>query len=643
MGFLRVLRELFRRSTALRQPGRRSAAKGVWLRRPAVEELESRLCLSGNLLVESFNTSSVLAFNGVTGTYQGVFASGGIAGPSGITIGPDNNVYVAARDSNDVVRFDGQTGALLGTFVAPGAGGLLGPHGLEFDTQGNLVVNSGFNGKVLKYDGTTGVFETVIASPGSSPLAFPHGLTVGPDGNLYVGDRNTDSVLRYSGTTGQFLGTFVSSGSGGLSITTDLVFGPDGNLYVNGFNSNAVLRYDGHTGAFLGAFVAAGSGGLSGPQGLVFGPDGNLYVSSMNSNQVLEYDGLSGAFKGVFASGSGLNGPTYLVFQHTDTATAFSAPAPPPSHIGETVSFTATVTPVRSDAVEPTGSVTFDVDGSPQGDVALSHGQATFHTSSLGVGRHTISATYDGDGNFNTSVAGAVTQEVDRFDSTTAVASSGSPSSLGQVVTFTSTVASTTPGGPTPTGTVTFTVDGTAGPALPLSNGQASISTSTLGAGNHTVTAAYSGDATFNPSAPASFTQTVNKLATTVTVTSSANPARSGQATIFTATVSATAPGTGAPSGTVIFIIDGVSQPPVTLTGGTATFTTATLAPGNHSISVVYSGDATFLGSTSPTLTQTVQKQGHHHHHRHPVHHHHHHGEEPDGDRDDRPHLGDPR
>jgi hypothetical protein len=39
-------------------------------------------------------------------------------------------------------------------------------------------------------------------------------------------------------------------------------------------------------------------------------------------------------------------------------------------------------------------------------------GQATFTTSSLAVGAHTISATYSGDSNFNGSTSSALTQQV---------------------------------------------------------------------------------------------------------------------------------------------------------------------------------------------------------------------------------------
>jgi hypothetical protein len=101
--------------------------------------------------------------------------------------------------------------------------------------------------------------------------------------------------------------------------------------------------------------------------------------------------------------------------------------------------------------------------------------------------------------------------------------------------------------------------------------------------------------------------QEVNPDATTTTVTSSVNPSGSGQPVTFTATVMATAPGSGTPTGTVTFK-DGSK----TLGTGTAaglgqwTLTTSTLALGPHSITAGFGGSSSYTGSTSAVLTQTV-------------------------------------
>ena len=86
--------------------------------------------------------------------------------------------------------------------------------------------------------------------------------------------------------------------------------------------------------------------------------------------------------------------------------------------------------------------------------------------------------------------------------STTSVVSSADPSIAGKSVIITATVAPTTGTG-TPTGTVTFTIDGKAGSpvGLTVANGkdQATFTMPALAAGRYTITASYSGDANFPP------------------------------------------------------------------------------------------------------------------------------------------------
>src|SRR5207248_959303 len=72
-----------------------------------------------------------------------------------------------------------------------------------------------------------------------------------------------------------------------------------------------------------------------------------------------------------------------------------------------------------------------------------------------------------------------------------------------------------------------------------------------------------------------------------------------GQSVGLTATVTATAPGAGTPSGTVKFK-DGGSNlgAAVPLTAVLATATVTTLTPGPHTITAVYSGDSGFNPAT---------------------------------------------
>lgn len=84
-----------------------------------------------------------------------------------------------------------------------------------------------------------------------------------------------------------------------------------------------------------------------------------------------------------------------------------------PSILNQSVTFTATVGVTAPGAGTPTGGVNF-MDGAITlaANVALNGPQATFTTSSLSVGSHSITAVYGGDGNFNGSTSSVLSQLV---------------------------------------------------------------------------------------------------------------------------------------------------------------------------------------------------------------------------------------
>jgi hypothetical protein len=135
-----------------------------------------------------------------------------------------------------------------------------------------------------------------------------------------------------------------------------------------------------------------------------------------------------------------------------------------------------------------------------------------------------------------------------------------------------------------------------------LSSGQATFSTSALTRGNHAITASYSGDANFLTSTSTAYGEPVNKGATMTLVGSSPNPSLAGQAVTFTATVSVNSLAAGTPTGSVTFkegsTVLGSGQ--LTLVGAMAqaTFTTAALGVGSHTITAAYAGDNNFLASS---------------------------------------------
>ncbi len=285
--------------------------------------------------------------------------------------------------------------------------------------------------------------------------------------------------------------------------------------------------------------------------------------------------------------------------------TATLAASPVTSVSGQPVTFTATVAALAPATGTPTGTAIFTIDGTPRPPVALSGGIATLATSGLPVGSHTVSVAYSGDADFNTGAAAlSGGQTTSKGDTTTTVATSAATPVFGQNVTLTATIAATSPAAGTPTGTATFTIDGTPRAPVALVNGVASLSDTTLAVGLRTVSVAYSGDSAFNTST-GSLAGGVNvgKGPTTTTLTSSLTPSTLNETITLTASVTSSA---GTPTGTVVFRDGAAVIGSVALSGTAATFTTSSLAIGGHSITASYEGDATYATSTSAALLQTV-------------------------------------
>lgn len=83
-----------------------------------------------------------------------------------------------------------------------------------------------------------------------------------------------------------------------------------------------------------------------------------------------------------------------------------------PSHVGQAVTFTATVQGSVNKSSVPTGKITFKDGTKPLGHIALGQGQASFTTSALKAGNHNITASYNGDAKFNKNDSPVLVQTV---------------------------------------------------------------------------------------------------------------------------------------------------------------------------------------------------------------------------------------
>jgi hypothetical protein len=445
------------------------------------------------------------------------------------------------------------------------------------------------NGLVTLYDGSTSLGSVALTNqngqnfalfPLSTLAAGAHSITATYNGNTFFSVSTsaplTQTVNLPATTT--TLASNVNPAAYGQTLSLVATVQPSG----GGNATGSVTFFDGSTS--LGTSTVSN----------------NLAQLTVPTLSVGSHT-LTAQYSGDSKFAASTSAPVTETINVSQTTTTVS-PNINPSFFPQAVIFTAVVQ--GSAGGSPTGTVTFFDGATSLGSASVSTNIAQLTLSNLSVGSHSITAKYAGDANFSTSTSSAVTQTINQAYTSTTVSTNLTPSAFGQTIIFTAAVQ---PGfGGAPTGTVTF-FDGAASlGSSNLSAGSAQLALSNLSIGSHSITAKYNGDSNFTSSPSSSIAQTIVQAATAASISSSANPSSYGQSVTFTAAVSPAFSGT--PTGTVTFFDGSTSLGTSTLSGGSATFTTAATAlfPGSHSISAKYNGDSNFLSSASSTLAQIV-------------------------------------
>lgn len=323
-----------------------------------------------------------------------------------------------------------------------------------------------------------------------------------------------------------------------------------------------------------GALIASTSVNAEGRAtlGVTFGVAGSRFVTA-------KYLGDGNFF------GSQSSDITVTVLTPSSTSLTVS---PSPVTWGASVSLTADVSPAAA-----TGIVQFRRDdGTIYGTCTLSGGHCTLVTGGLPAGAVSLTALYTGDLVYGSSVSAAKTAVVQKAASTTTM--SDADGTWGQPVVLSATLLPAAAGG-----VVQFSEGARILGSSPVNAGQANLSVSDLSVGSHTVTASYSG----NGNVLASLATALVRIApapTTLSLTTTPNPASSGQPVTISAHVAPTSA-----SGSVTLTDGGELVGACTLAQGTCTVTSRSLLVGEHTLTATYSGDAEHATSAA-TVSERV-------------------------------------
>src|ERR1700675_318852 len=347
---------------------------------------------------------------------------------------------------------------VLHSFTGTGGDGAYVYAGLVRDAQGNLYGTTYFGGDlsqcsgsgcgtVFKLDATGN--ETVLFSFTGTNGAYPQaGLVRDTQGNLYGatlegGGSNHGMVFKLDRSGKEsVLYSFTETGGDGAAPGATLMRDAQGNLYgttnwgglggINGHGTVFKLTHPTPTTITLTSSLSPSTYGqtvtFSAMVASALGPPPNgETVTFMKGTTVLGTGSLSGgsasfttstlktgtysitaAYGGDANFAASKSKVTQIVSKATTTTTLSSSQNP--SNLGQSVTFTASVTPQFTGTV--TATVTFYDGTTALKSSSISGGVAKFTTSTLTHGAHTITATYNGNVNFDSSSSSAVTQTV---------------------------------------------------------------------------------------------------------------------------------------------------------------------------------------------------------------------------------------
>ncbi|MEA2907835.1 MAG: hypothetical protein QOI12_5222 [Alphaproteobacteria bacterium] len=288
-------------------------------------------------------------------------------GSTSTTSTTDQFTYIAAPTVTSINPTSGP--ATGGTSVAITGTNFTGATAVKFGSSNasSFTVNSATSIAAVSPAGTGTVDVTVTTPAGNSPTSAADHFTY-----MQVSTTTSLTSSQNPSTVGQSV-TFTAAVSGSSGTPTGTVTFKDG-------------------------ATTLGTGTLNG------GGQATFSASSLTPGS----HSITATYNGDASFTASTSAPLTQTVNHGTTSVTVTS-SKNPSEFGQAVTFTATVS---ASGGTPTGNVTFKDSATVLATVGLSGNTATFTTSSLTLGTHSITATYNGDAHFTASTSAALLQAV---------------------------------------------------------------------------------------------------------------------------------------------------------------------------------------------------------------------------------------
>ena len=596
---------------------------------------------AGNLYLSDSQNDRIRRVDGATGIISTVAGTGAagyqgdhvlatqtmINAPAGVLLDGAGNLYFADTDNHIIRRIDAVTGIITTVAGTPGVQGYSGdggsatqvqarlnfPESIAFDKVGDLLIADRGNNAIREVDAATGNIRTIAGTgtPGfngdgqtatTAQLNSPWTVVVAQDGSIYIADRSNNRIRKIdlSGVISTVAGTGTLGFGGDGGSATAAVLGepaaitvdPAGDIYIADSDNNRVRELNASTGViqticgnaseqFAGDAGPANLASLYGPYALFFDQSGGLLISDMFHNRIRKINALAISLDYAEMKVGKISAPQPILLANDGNADLILAQA--------------ALVNAATDVATTTCTNGASILSSTTCNIGAEFAPTVIGNPVLG------SITVNSNGGSTAPVISMAGQVLSITPTTVAVSSSANPSLVGAAVQFTATVNN---GGTALTGTVTFFDGATQLCSVSVAGSAGQCSTAGLTLGQHNITANYSGDANNASSVSPALIQVV-KQSPSLVLTVSPNPAvvTANVTLMFTATAA-----TGTPSGAVTFYDGATALAAANLSSsGTASYSTAQLSPGTHSLSVQYAGDASNASGTSNVVSEVVQ------------------------------------